>query len=117
MIQADASALCESEGGRLAEVRNQEQFEKVLEISLTAPFRFWMGGVANPEDTTNYLWLSDSASIPLDVFWKAGEPNNAAELCVNFFISQGLNDARCDSLFHTLCEFGASGDVSVETCT
>ena len=116
VTQPDASQLCSSRGGRLAEVHNQQQFEAVQTFSSQSG-RFWLGGTVPLQDGV-FIWPSDGSLISYNVFWAPSEPNNAAtfEFCMifsNFGTVDGFNDVSCARLFSTLCELEGSGDTPV----
>ena len=106
----DAQSQCEDLGGRLAEPRNQEQFDFVVTFTERADL-FWLGGTDILQDDL-WLWNSDNSTIDLDRFWRNTEPNNLGgnERCLEIR-SRQFNDIPCERTQPFVCEFAAIGDV------
>ena len=108
----EAQDSCETFNGRLAEPRNQEQFDVISQFKAIAT-NYWLGG--NDFDIEGlWVWNSDNSTIDLTQFFNRNEPNNARndEQCLELQL-EGLNDETCTKTRPFLCELGALGDVPV----
>ena len=109
----DAETSCESFGGRLAEPRNQEQFDALAAFSTQANI-FWLGATDLLQEGL-WLWSSDNTTVDLELFWNHNEPNNqgsSGEQCLQFRNS-GLNDDGCNARFPYACEFAGIGNITL----
>ena len=113
MTYFEARNSCQALNGRLAEPRNQEQFDVIAQFNATAT-HYWLGGNDILAEGVLWLWNSDNSTIDLTQFFQPNEPNNVEnnEECLEFQ-AKGLNDEKCATPRPFLCELGAVGDVPV----
>ena len=111
----DAMSYCQNIGGRLAETRNQEQYDVVEDLSRSlGATNFWLGACDGyPEG--HWYWISDRSPVALGKFWLTNQPDNAGgnENCLQIQHGQGLDDFVCATKQKFICEFGDKGDVRV----
>ena len=105
-----AKQRCENRNGRLAEPRNQQQLNALIEINIQ---HFWLGATYSRQIGI-WRWSSDNAILDsVGGFWNAGEPSQGSnENCLQFF-EQGQDDGNCFVMLPYVCEFGGIGPVSI----
>ena len=105
---AAAQQYCIDLGGRLMEVRTQEDFDRAIRVEEETSL-FWLGGSDVLEEGV-WVWDSNNQQINLDVFWyHATEPNGDTEQnCLIFALSAqyvGLASDDCELRRRFICEF------------
>ncbi|KAG9356092.1 hypothetical protein JZ751_000936 [Albula glossodonta] len=103
---ASAEVHCVNEGGNLASVHSEEEYNFIRQLVNThagQKVRFWMGLTDSQKEGT-WLW-SDGSKVDYTK-WNPGEPNNSnGEDCGegNFSNSEGWNDVACKNTFASVC--------------
>ena len=108
----NALSSCKSKHGRLAEPRNQQQFDVITQFLEGRRGRFWIGG-SDLLAEGMWLWNSDNSTVDLNRFFIPNEPNTGNnERCLEY-LNFNVNDRGCNANQQYLCEFGLIGNVPV----
>ena len=101
----DAKQNCIENGGRLMEIRTQEEYETALQSRVVLNgYKFWIGG-SDIEVKGNWVWDSNQEGVILNEFWVSGSPLNTREKNCLAMSSSGMVDASCSVLRRSVCEF------------
>lgn len=86
----DAEAYCQSQGGHLATVSSQEEYEQIVaKANETGCLVLWLGA-SRMDGSNEFQWVTDEASS--FYAWAEGEPNNdgGAENCLGMMKVGGV---------------------------
>ena len=98
---------CSDNGGRLPEVRTQEDYDRAMRLRDEFGSDFWLG--ANDMDTEGrWVWSSlntaDADLVDMDRFWVPGKPSSYTSRNCMMVGGGGFYDLRCDWNRGIICE-------------
>ena len=91
-------------GARVLEIRNQEKYERAIQIQQQMTGEVWLAG-SDIEDEYNWIWDSNGEAINFDQFWLLNRPyhNNVGKNCL--VLSTYMYDDICSVARKSICEF------------